>query len=312
MKKTILNRILTTGLTAAFLAAALTGCGSTSSDNSSSSSPDTEAAGSSAADSEAADASENNGEVTTIYAATSGATNPYTTIDENDQVTGYDCEVLKEVFNRLPQYDLEFVVTDFTSIFSGVTSGTYQIGVNNFSYSAERAESYLYSYPYDKISYVFVTKNGAEPITSFAEAAGRTFEGATGVSVTTAVEKWNEENPDQVINISYTEADTPVVLQHIEDGAVDFGIIDLAMYVAYQEEYSYDIQKVDVSEEDALRIAENNYAYYLFSFDNEALRDEVDAALKELKEDGTITKISEEWFGQDTAPEAERFEETIN
>lgn len=311
MKKTLVNRILTTGLTLTFLAAGLSGCGSNASDGNADTSAPAETVENADTDAAADTAAENSDvQVTTIYAATSGSTNPYTTIDENDEVTGYDCEILKEVFNRLPQYDLEFVVTDFSSIFSGVTSGTYQIACNNFSYSEERAQSYLYSYPYDKISYVFISRDGS--ITSFADAAGLTFEGQSGVSVTTAIEKWNEDHPDQTININYTEADTPVTMQHIEDGSADFGIIDLAMYVAYQEQYAYDVQKVDLSEEDSLAIAENNYAYYLYSYDNEELRDEVNAVLKELKEDGTISRISEEWFGQDTAPEAEQYESTIN
>lgn len=33
---------------------------------------------------------------------------------------------------------------------------------------------------------------------------------------------------------------------------------------------------------------------------------------KELKEDGTLTKLSKKWFGQDTAPKEDRFEKTIN
>jgi len=31
-----------------------------------------------------------------------------------------------------------------------------------------------------------------------------------------------------------------------------------------------------------------------------------------LKEDGTLTKLSKKWFGQDTAPKEDRFEKTIN
>lgn len=42
------------------------------------------------------------------------------------------------------------------------------------------------------------------------------------------------------------------------------------------------------------------------------LREQVDKALKELKEDGTLTEISKKWYGQDTAPEDDKFKETIN
>ena len=237
---------------------------------------------------------------------------PYTYVGDDNETTGYDVEVLKEVFDRLDGYDLQIEVTDIPSVFSGVTSGTYQIGVNNFSYNEERAKSYLYSYPYDKIGYVFVTKKGAPEVKTFADAAGKSFEGQSGVSVTTAIESWNEKNPDKKIDITYTDADTAITLQHIEDGTTDLAIIDVAMYNAYQKEYNYDIVANQISDDDAKAIADNSYAYYIFPKDQEELRDKVDEQLKELKKDGTLSKLSQKYFGQDTAPEDDQFEKTPN
>ena len=248
----------------------------------------------------------------TVKAGTGANVKPYTYVGDDNETTGYDVEVLKEVFDRLDGYDLQIEVTDIPSVFSGVTSGTYQIGVNNFSYNEERAKSYLYSYPYDKIGYVFITKKGAPEVKTFADAAGKSFEGQSGVSVTTAIESWNEKNPDKAINITYSDADTSVFLQHVADGSQDFTIIDLAMYNSYMEEFNYDVQKNDIPEDEAKMIAENSYAYYIFPQDQKDLREQVDKALKELKEDGTLTEISKKWYGQDTAPEDDKFEETIN
>ena len=221
----------------------------------------------------------------TVKAGTGANVKPYTYVGDDNETTGYDVEVLKEVFDRLDGYDLQIEVTDIPSVFSGVTSGTYQIGVNNFSYNEERAKSYLYSYPYDKIGYVFITKKGAPEVKTFADAAGKSFEGQSGVSVTTAIESWNEKNPDKKIDITYTDADTAITLQHIEDGTTDLAIIDVAMYNAYQKEYNYDVVANQISDEDAKAIADNSYAYYIFPKDQEELRDKVDEQLKELKKD---------------------------
>ncbi|MGL5260086.1 MAG: transporter substrate-binding domain-containing protein [Lachnospiraceae bacterium] len=251
-------------------------------------------------------------EIITIKAATGGQPRPYIYVDENNIPTGYDIEVLKEVFNRLPQYELEIEVTDFTSIFSGITSGIYQIGVNNFSYSEKRAESYLYSFPYDKISYVFVTKNGNNTINSFEQAAGKSFEGGAGVSVTTAVESWNEQNPDKAIHIAYTESDTAIVLQHVEDGTTEFAIIDAAMFHAFQEEFNFDIVATDIPENEAKLISENTYAYFLLSKDNAQLRDEIGVVLKELQADGTLSKLSQQYFDGEYVPEEDQFITPLN
>ena len=134
----------------------------------------------------------------------------------------------------------------------------------------------------------------------------------TGISVSNAVEAWNEKNQDKAINITYSDADTSVFLQHVADGSQDFTIIDLAMYNSYMEEFNYDVQKNDIPEDEAKMIAENSYAYYIFPQDQKDLREQVDKALKELKEDGTLTEISKKWYGQDAAPEDDKFEETIN
>ena len=71
-----------------------------------------------------------------------------------------------------------------------------------------------------------------------------------------------------------------------------------------------------VEKNDDLEIVEDifdkeEYAICL-SKDNADLTKEFNEALKELKEDGTLTEISKKWYGQDTAPEDDKFEETIN
>ena len=249
---------------------------------------------------------------TVIKAATGANAKPYVYVGDDDKPAGYDVDVLNAVFDKLPDYELEYEVTDFGSVLSGLNSGNYQIGVNNFSYNEDRGASYLYSYPYDKISYVFVTKKGGKEIKSFEDAAGLSFEGGTGISVSNAVEAWNEKNPDKKIDITYTDADTAITLQHIEDGTTDLAIIDVAMYNAYQKEYNYDVVANQISDEDAKAIADNSYAYYIFPKDKEELRDKVDEQLKELKKDGTLSKLSQKYFGQDTAPEDDQFEKTPN
>lgn len=281
----------------------LAGCGS--SDSSSAAEGASEGAANTASEGGAAE----NTEVKTIKAATMGSPAPYIVVEENGEVTGYDFKVLNEVFNRLPQYKLETVVTDIGSVFTGVQSGLYDIGVNNFSYNAERAETYLYSFPYDTVSYVFLTKDGS--VKSFADAAGKSFHGTAGISVTNAIEAWNEKNPDQAIKVEYVEQGTNIA-QEVYDGTVEFTIMDKAMAIEYEKNYNYGLTAIDVPEEEARTIADNSWTYYLFAKDNDALRQEINAVLKELRDDGTLTKYGNEVFGFDTAPDASQYETPIN
>jgi polar amino acid transport system substrate-binding protein len=164
---------------------------------------------------------------------------------------------------------------------------------------------------------VFIQRKDDEPLTSFQDAADRGYsiEAGAGVNVTNAIEKWNEENPDSQINIIYTEADLPIVFQHIQEGASDFRIDDLPIYVAYQDEYGFeDLTDYEISDEETARVSDSLNSYFLFAKDDAgaALREEVDEVLKELKEDGTLLKLSEEYFGADQVPDDADFEETLN
>lgn len=116
-------------------------------------------------------------------------------------------------------------------------------------------------------------------------------------------------SPVQQCRNIHSPSNLPV---HIEDGTTDLAIIDVAMYNAYQKEYNYDVVANQISDEDAKAIADNSYAYYIFPKDQEELRDKVDEQLKELKKDGTLTELSQKYFGQDTAPEDDQFEKTPN
>lgn len=271
------------------LAAGLTGCG-------------TEATG---------------GEVTTIHAVTGGSPAPYITVDADGNYSGYDIEVLNAVFDKLPQYSLDLQTAEFDGIFTGLTTGNYQLAVNNFSYREERAESYYFSYPYDEITYVFVQRADDEPLTSLQDAADRGYkiESNAGGNVTNAIEQWNQENPDSQIEIIYSEADLSIWFEHIEDGTADFRIDDLPIYNSYLEEFGFqNLQRTELSAEETAKISTALDAYFLFPKTEEgaALREDINAVIKELAEDGTLRELSEKYFGADQVPDASKFETPIN
>lgn len=255
--------------------------------------------------------------VTTIHAVTGGSPAPYITVDENGNYSGYDIEVLNAVFEKLPQYKLDLQTAEFDAIFTGLTAGNYQLAVNNFSYREERAETYYFSFPYDEITYVFVQREGDEPLTSLQDAAERGYkiESNAGGNVTNAIEQWNRENPDSQIEIIYSDADLSVWFEHIEDGTADFRIDDLPIYLAYVDEFGFEnLQKTELSAEETAKISTALDAYFLFPKTEEgnALREDINGALKQLREDGTLLELSQKYFGADQVPDASKFETPIN
>ena len=250
----------------------------------------------------------------TIKAATNGKPAPYVTISDKGEIDGYDIAVLRAVFEKLPQYELEIIVADDS--LTGLISGLYQLSVNNWSYRPERAETYYFSYPYNKIRYDFIQRENDEPLTSLKEASERGYriEVTPGNNVTSALEAWNESNPDAQIQLVYTEADSLVLFQHVVDGVADFRIVGHPVFKTYVDDFNLPLQGNGLSEEEAARISTALNAYILFPKDEAgaALREDVNAAIKAIYEDGTIKELSQKYFGIDQSPDASEYEKTLN
>ena len=298
--KTKRVKAIAAGLTAVLLAGGiLGGCGS---DNT----------GSTAGQ---ADTSTAPGDTKVVKAVTSGSLAPYMYVDDNDELTGVDIDILKEVFNRLPQYDLQIEIAD---ALQGVLSGQYDIAVNNYGYTEERAESYYFSYPYKTTYNVYIQRPDDEPLTSLQDIADRGYkiELEAGGLTANALEQWNEENPDHQIDIVYIETNFQVKFEHIVNGTTDLAIDDGPILDTLLEKFGLEGKLVGNDIDDATQdfLFPHNNTYFLFGKNEEgaALREDVDKVLKEMKEDGTLEKITTGYFGKDTSPKDEYFEETIN
>ena len=302
MKKVIVAMMLM-----AMTATTVAGCGSNASANAGSSSGS--AASSSAEGSSASDS----GEKKVIKAVTSGTLAPYFYVNDDNELTGVDIDIVKEVFNRLPQYELKIEQAD---ALQGVLSGQYDIAVNNYGYTDERAESYYFSLPYKTSFNEYIQRTGDEPLTSLTDLADRGYkiELSAGSLTANALEKWNTDNPDHQINIVYSNANFQVRYQHIVDGtadvAIDDGPIIDNLLPQFGLEGQLEANEIDEETED---FPQNN-TYFLFGKNEEgaALREDVDKALKEMKEDGTLSKITTEYLGVDTSPDEKYFDETPN
>lgn len=292
MKKRIYIKRAAAGFLAAALAlAALTGCAG-SSENAGGTND------SAAADAKT-DGTDSGQEVTVIHVATTGTPRPFTYYDDNNELTGHNVELIQAVFDRLPQYELELEVVDREALFAGLDSDKYQVGANNYGWNEEREEKYLFTDPiFANAELVVANKElNLSGISSFEDLADYTYVGGAGVNHTTLVENYNDENPDAQINITYTEEDINIQLSGVESGKYDFTLIDKPMFFGYyQPEFSYDVDTFD------LEVSEVSYSYLLVSKGNEQLAEDINAALKEIYDDGTSKEICEKYFGGDYTP----------
>lgn len=304
MKET--NKISRRSFLAAFAAAsaslALTACGSTGNS-------------ATAASSAASTAASSSSEVTVVKAVTGASVAPYTYVNESNELVGVDIDIIKAVFARLPQYELQIETAD---ALQGVLSGQYDVAVNNYGYTEERAESYYFSYPYKTTYNEYIQRVDDEPLTSLQDIADRNYkiELTAGSLTAAALEQWNAENPDHQIEIIYTETDFQVRYEHIVDGttdlAIDDGPIIENLLSVFGLEGKLVANDIDAETEDFLFPHNNTYFLYTKDERGKTIRDAVDEVLKEMKADGTLAEITTGYFGKDTSPDESYFEEKIN
>lgn len=291
MKKNIVNRILSSVLLGGLVLGSLAGCGTKETSG--------DASG-----------------VKKVTVATSGSPAPYMVVDENNEIGGSDIEILKAIFDRLPQYKLEIIKAD--DPLTGLTSGLYDMAVNNYAWRDERGELYYYSLPYKTGYDVFIQRAGDQPLTGLQDLADRGYkvEVGAGNNKALALEHWNEENPDHQINIVYSESNFQIKFQNIVDGKTDVAIDDGPILDTLIGQFGMENDLVGNPIDAATQefISPHNSTYFLFPKDEggAALREDVDAKLKEIYEDGTLSEILIRYFGVDTKPAAEDIEATLN
>lgn len=300
MKNKIQKKVIASILTLTLTGALLAGCGNQASTVSA-------ANGSGESGTQA--------EVRVIKGVTGGSLAPYMYIDENNELTGVDIEIARAVFERIPEYDLEIEIAD---ALQGVLSGQYDIAINNYGYNDSRAESYFFSYPYKTTFNVYIQRPDDEPLTSLEDIAARGYkiELNAGGLTANALEEWNADHPDTPIEIIYADTNFQVKFEHIIDGVTDVAIDDAPIMETLLEQFGLTGQlvgnEIDPETEDFLFPQNNTYFLFGKNDDGYEVREKVNAALKELKEDGTLAEITSKYFGKDTSPKAEDFESTKN
>ena len=243
---------------------------------------------------------EYDGEVTVIRVATDGDATPYVFVDEDGKVTGYDVEVVEEVFSRLPQYELDWKIVEWTSIFPGVDSGYYDIVVDHLGYKKERAEKYLYSDVYDYGTYALTVRADNEEIKSIDDLGGKVTIIEPGSVNDTTFQQYNEAHPDNPVILTYAE-NTGNFPMLVSDGVIDFyyftkitadnKIADMGLT---------DVITIPVPPEDRTKLSAGGVPGN-FVVGSKELPEVIEAfneKLMEAVEDGTIHRLREKYFNE--------------
>nr|WP_246214516.1 amino acid ABC transporter substrate-binding protein [Modestobacter muralis] len=241
-------------------------------------------------DSDDAGSASGGGSGEVLRVATEGTYAPFSFHDpaNGNELTGYDVEVAKAVGEKLGM-EVEFSETQFDSIFAGLEASRYDVIANQIGVNPEREAKYLFSTPYTYSNGVVITRADDTSVSSLADIAGKT-------SAQSTTSNFAEVATGAGAKIEAVEGFTQAITL-LKQSRVDVTVNDSLAFLEYQK--STGDQDVKVAAE----IDDDSQSALLFRKDETELQTKVDGALDELRTEGTLTQISEKYFGEDVSQE---------
>ena len=231
-----------------------------------------------------------------IIVATNATPKPFN-YEENGELTGYEIEVVRAIFKDSDKYDVKFEKTEWSGVFAGLDADRYQMAVNNISYTKERAEKYLYAAPTAKNPNVLVVKKDDSSIKSLDDIGGKSTEVVQGTTSAKQLEDYNKQHSDNPTVLNYTRADFQQIMGRLSDGQFDYKIFDKIGVETVIKDQGLDNLKVIELPSD-----QQPYVYPLLAKGQDELKTFVDKRIQELYKDGTLEKLSKQFFGDTYLP----------
>ena len=231
-----------------------------------------------------------------IIVATNASPKPFN-YEENGELTGYEIELVRAIFKDSEKYDVKFEKTEWSGVFAGLDADRYNMAVSNISYTKERAEKYLYAAPTAKNPNVLVVKKDDPSIKSLDNIGGKSTEVVQGTTSAKQLEDYNKQHSDNPTVLKYTKADFQQIMGRLSDGQFDYKIFDKIGVETVIKDQGLDNLKVIELPSD-----QQPYVYPLLAKGQDELKSFVDKRIQELYKDGTLEKLSKQFFGDTYLP----------
>ena len=224
-----------------------------------------------------------------LIVALEGAWQPWSYHDESDTLVGYDVEVSHAIAEKLG-VEPEYVESDWDSLFAGLDAGRYDMVCNGVEVTEERAKTYAFTTPYGYIHTALAVRKDNEDIHSFEDLKGKT----TANSLASTYMELAESYGATVQGIDTLEE----TIQLLTAGRIDATLnADVSFYDYLNVHPDADFKLVAQTAE------ASHVAIPVLKSEDTAYLDALNAAIEELRADGTLKTLSEKYFGQDISSE---------
>jgi polar amino acid transport system substrate-binding protein len=221
---------------------------------------------------------------TVIKVGTNAEYQPFEFVDENGEIVGFDVDLVNEIAERAG-FEVEWVNTKWDGIFVALANGEFDAVASSVTITDERKQTIDFSEPYFNAGQAIAVKADN---TEIAGPESLTEGVRVGVQLGTTGDIWLTDN---------TQADVqrfdenPLAIQALAAGDLDAVVADAPTLA--------DI--IRANPELNLKMVGEPFTEELYGIGirkgQEELKAQIDAALAEIREDGTYDEIYNKWFG---------------
>lgn len=215
---------------------------------------------------------------------TEGAYPPFNLIDASGKVGGFDVEIAQALCAKMGA-ECEVVTSDWDGIIPALNASKFDFIVASMSITEERKQAVDFTDPYYTNKLQFIGPKGTEFKTDKASLKGKVI----GAQRATIAGTWAEDNLGDTIELKLYDTQENAYLD-LASGRVDGVLADTFVnweWLKSDAGKGFEFKGDPVFDNDKIGIAVRK---------NDALREKLNAALKEIVADGTYKQINDKYF----------------
>jgi len=235
--------------------------------------------------------------VRTIKIATSAESKPLAWGAIGVEPQGYEPDLLRAINAKLPQYRFEMEGVADIAQETGLATGKYDMACGGYYKSPERAKQFFIPENPMGASLMKIYSRKDSNIKEMKDLVGKRIVPTTaGGGTYKFMMQWQQENPQYKLEVTASSAGIPYPnrLDEVQNRKFDALVLPSNL----GEQAVIENKKLDIVASEPV-YSNNTYMLIHRSEENKVLADDVNRALKELKDDGTMDKLSQKWFGED-------------
>lgn len=235
-----------------------------------------------------------------ITVATSGTLIAASFYGEDDELTGYDVEVAREIASRLG-VDIKFEIMGIDGMFESVNSGRADLAMNDIEVTDVRKENFNFSEPYKYSHAVMaVRESDHSGIESLEDLAGKKAGGGATTIYSQIAEHFGAEA------IPYGNANNEAYLRDVSEGRTDVVINDYYLTTFGVAAFP----DFDLTVHPNIAFHPNEQAVVMKKGEDQ-LTEAINEALAEMREDGTLTDIAIKFYEEDASVQKDQDIEVV-